>query len=221
MVTATAQECLGNRSLFTGEQSPSDEELFLEYRATGRQEHFAALVHRHEQGLCRYLGRYLGNQELAEDVCQRTFLQVHLKQETFKEGRRLRPWIYRIATNQAIDALRRTRRHRAASLNYTTDDSERNGSMMDSVAAPGHPPIVDMVRRENSDWSHRAVANLPQRLQRVVELVFFHGLSYRETADALTLPLGTIKSRMSAALRQLRQAWEDSGQRSEPMAAAG
>jgi RNA polymerase sigma-70 factor (ECF subfamily) len=221
MVTGTVPKSLQQPVRCTGDNSPSDEELFLDYRTTGCQASFAELVRRHERGLRRYLSRYLHSQELAEDVCQRTFLQVHLKQDSFQTGRRLRPWIYRIATNQAIDALRRTRRHRAASLNYTADEAPRNGGMIDALAAPGQSPIVAMVHRENSDWSHRAVAGLPQRLRRVVELVFFQGLTYRETADALMLPLGTIKSRMSSALRHLREAWDENGSRRETMAAVG
>ena len=63
-----------------------------------------------------YLRRYLGDGDLAEDVFQNTFLQVYLKSGQYETGRAVRPWLYAIATNQAIDALRRQGRHQAVSL---------------------------------------------------------------------------------------------------------
>ena len=94
----------------------SDETLLLRYRQTGGRDDFAQLVHRYERELYNYLRRYLGDAEMAHDVFQATFLQVHLKCDQFEDGRRFRPWLYTIATNQAIDAQRRNRRHRMVSL---------------------------------------------------------------------------------------------------------
>ena len=88
----------------------SDEALLLRYRDTGDSEAFVELVHRYERELYSYLRRYLGDSAMAEDAFQRAFLQVHLKCEQFEEGRRFRPWLYAIATNQAIDLGRRNRR---------------------------------------------------------------------------------------------------------------
>jgi RNA polymerase sigma-70 factor (ECF subfamily) len=98
----------------------SDEELLVRCRSGSDPAAFESLVRRYETELFSYLRRYLGNAEMAEDVFQATFLQVHLKREQFEEGRRFRPWLYTIATNQAIDAQRRTRRHKMASLDSRT-----------------------------------------------------------------------------------------------------
>lgn len=186
---------------------PSDEALFADYCSTGREETFARLVQRYERELYNFLRRYLGNAELAEDVFQRTFLQVHLKRDSFRQERKLRPWIYRIAVNQAIDTLRRTRRHQAVSLNYASDELARGGAMIDALADPSAPPESVLDRREDSEWSRRTVSKLPQRLRRVVELVYFRGFTHREAAEALAIPIGTVKSRVSAALEKMRQAW--------------
>src|SRR6188474_1311097 len=99
----------------TGVQQ-SDEELLLRYRETGDRSLFEDLVHRYERELFSYLRRYLGDTQLAEDAFQATFLQVHLKCGQFETERRFRPWLYTIATNQAIDAQRRNKRHRSVSL---------------------------------------------------------------------------------------------------------
>src|SRR5262245_33681627 len=82
----------------------TDEELLLEYRRNGNRELFAELVKRYERELYSYLRRYLGDAEVAEDAFQAAFLQVHLKCKHYEEGRAVRPWLYTIATNQAIDA---------------------------------------------------------------------------------------------------------------------
>src|SRR6187399_1825973 len=98
----------------------SDEELLVAYRDRGDRRAFAELVRRYERELYSYLRRYLGDAGMAEDTFQATFLQVHLKCDQFEEGRKFRPWLYTIATNQAIDARRRAKRHRMVSLDRVT-----------------------------------------------------------------------------------------------------
>ena len=105
-----------NRQLKAKSDPVTDEQLLLEYRLTGDRELYAQLVYRYERELFSYLRRYLGNAEMAEDVFQAAFLSVHLKCNSFEEGRRFRPWLYTIATNAAIDARRRNKRHRTVSL---------------------------------------------------------------------------------------------------------
>src|ERR1051325_9560580 len=94
----------------------TDEELLVRYRDTADRDAFAELVHRYERELYSYLRRYLGDAAMAEDAFQFTFLQVHLKCQQFEAGRPVLAWLYTIATNQAIDAQRRNRRHRMVSL---------------------------------------------------------------------------------------------------------
>src|SRR5204863_8416993 len=110
----------------------SDEELLAHFRKTGDRDAFTELVHRYERELFSYLRRYLGDAEMAEDAFQATFLQVHLKSHQFEEGRKVRPWLYTIATNQAIDAQRRNKRHRSVSLDRNINpNGDEVGSLMD------------------------------------------------------------------------------------------
>src|SRR5437016_7971764 len=94
----------------------TDEELLLEYRLTASSAVFETLVKRYERELYNYLRRFLNNQVLAEDAFQATFMQVHLKCHLYDAERKVRPWLYTVATNQAIDIQRRNRRHRLVSL---------------------------------------------------------------------------------------------------------
>ena len=193
-----------------GGDGPSDEELLRRSRDGGDGAAFESLVHRYERELFNYLRRYLGNAEMADDVFQATFLQVHLKRE-FEDGRRFRPWLYTIATNQAIDAQRRNRRHRMVSLDHRTGGEDEVGSIVEMLAGAGRTADEQMEDEEARDWVRSAVAELPEPLRSALMLVYHQGMKYREAADVLGIPVGTVKSRLHAALLRLNESWQRSG----------
>jgi RNA polymerase sigma-70 factor (ECF subfamily) len=188
----------------------SDEELFRRCRSGGDATAFESLVRRYETELFGYLRRYLGNAEMAEDVFQATFLQVHLKQEQFEEGRQFRPWLYTIATNQAIDAQRRNKRHRMVSLDHQTGDDDI-GTLVDMLAGDGRTAADQLQAEEARDWVRSAVDDLPEPLRAALVLVYHQGMKYREAADVLGIPVGTVKSRLHSALLKLNESWRRSG----------
>lgn len=188
---------------------PTDEQLLLEYKQTGNRDLFAKLVSRYEHELFNYLHRYTGSAEMAEDAFQAAFLQIHLKCEQFEEGRRFRPWMYAIATNQAIDGQRRNKRHRIASLDQINSrHDDESGSLMDMLVSPEASPFDVVDSRENQEWIRNQLADLPDHLRSVIGLVYFEGLKYREAADVLEIPVGTVKSRLHAAVLKLNEAWQ-------------
>jgi len=189
---------------------PTDEDLLQRFCVADDGQAYEVLVRRYERELFNYLRRYLGSAEMAEDVFQATFLQVHLKREQFEQGRRFRPWLYTIATNQAIDAQRRNRRHRMVSLDQKTGDEELGG-LMEIVSAEGPTAIEQLEDEEAREWVRTAVEDLPETLRAALVLVYHQGLKYREAADVLGIPVGTVKSRLHAALLKLNQAWSTSG----------
>jgi RNA polymerase sigma-70 factor (ECF subfamily) len=188
--------------------SVSDEELMQRLRQ-GQTQVFGTLVRRYERELYGYLRRYLGDESLAEDVFQNTFLQVHLKCKQYELGRPVRPWLYTIATHQAIDAMRRNQRHQTLRLeepNAVQNDGERvellqlvecrEGSPMDTVAAS-----------ERREQIRATVDALPDLLRQVLVLAYYQGMKYREIAEILDIPVGTVKSRLHAALSKLQESW--------------
>jgi RNA polymerase sigma-70 factor (ECF subfamily) len=196
-------------------ESVTDEELLARFRRTGDQSTFETLVHRYERDLFGYLRRYLRSAEMAEDVFQATFLQVHLKKESFHEGRQFRPWLYAIATHQAIDAQRRNRRHRMVELDRRHGD--RDGEAFVTAIAAREGTAEDEVATEEARQQVRSAIDgltAPQRL--VVDMVYQQGLKYREAARRIGIPVGTVKSRMRAALVKLGENW-----RHGPLAARG
>jgi RNA polymerase sigma-70 factor, ECF subfamily len=189
--------------------SLSDEELLLAYRDHADRLAFPELVRRYERELYSYLRRYLGDAGMAEDAFQATFLQVHLKCDQFEEGRKFRPWLYTIATNQAIDAQRRNKRHRSVSLDRATkpNGNDELGSLMDLLVSKELRPDARADAAQQRDWIRREVEQLPDALREAVNLVYYQGLKYREAADILKIPVGTVKSRLHSAILKLNAAW--------------
>ena len=187
----------------------TDEQLLLRYRQTGDRELFAQLVYRYERELYSYLRRYLGNAEMAEDAFQGAFLQVHLKCEQFQQDRRFRPWLYTIATNQAIDARRRNKRHQMVSLdgNGSDDTGDEVSRLVNLLESDESGP--DSVA-EQSERDHRVrttLDGLPESMHAVIQLVYYQGMKYREAAQVLDIPVGTVKSRLHAAIARLTDVW--------------
>jgi RNA polymerase sigma-70 factor (ECF subfamily) len=187
----------------------TDEQLLVQYRETGEREIFAELVHRYERELYSYLKRYLGSAELAEDAFQAVFLQVHLKCDQFEEGRRVRPWLYAVATNQAIDAQRRNRRHRMISLDHAgkLGQADEGRDFTDMMASAEPDPMVRAGESERNELLREAIGQLSDQMQSVIQLVYYRGLKYREAAEIMAIPVGTVKSRLHAAIARLSEFW--------------
>jgi len=189
----------------------SDEELLTRF-CKGQTEAFGALVRRYERELYGYLRRYLGDASLAEDVFQNTFLQVYVKSGQYEAGRPVRPWLYTIATNQAIDALRRNGRHQALSLDQQREelaDGEMS-SLIETLESAGPGPLDMAQGQERNEKIRASVDRLPDFLRQVLLLAYYQGLKYREIADILGIPVGTVKSRLHAALVKLQEVWNES-----------
>lgn len=215
MIEPTTDDRLNASSLAT--TGMTDEELLLEYRLTGSPAVFEALVKRYERELYSFLRRFLGSQVLAEDAFQSTFMQVHLKCNLFDPERRVRPWLYTVATNQAIDIQRRNRRHRLVSLDRPNRVQHGDlGTLAEVLGSREADPSEGVEQSERKEWVHAAVAALPEQLRSAVRLVYFRGMKYREAAEELSVPVGTVKSRLHSAVKRLSQAWKEAQLPSSP-----
>lgn len=184
----------------------TDEELLGRYRESGNAEDFNELVRRYERELYRYLARYLGDPALADDVFQNTFLQVHLKRGLYEDGRPVRPWLYAIATHQAVDALRKAGRHPTVSLDQRSDGGDSDPGALLNMLVSGTPgPLSTLQDQERATWVQKAIARLPEALRQTLIMAYYQDMKYREIADALNIPVGTVKSRLHAALSKLAE----------------
>ena len=188
----------------------SDEEL-LERFQRGQRDAFGTLVRRYTGELFGYLRRYLGDHSLAEDVVQNTFLQVFVKINQYEQGRPVRPWLYAIATHQAIDALRRQGRHQMLSLDQEASESDRSSmAQLTNFLESQQPGPLDQVEGEERKQMVRAgVERLPDFLKQVLILAYYQGLKYTDIAEILGIPVGTVKSRLHSALIKLQEFWAE------------
>lgn len=188
----------------------SDEEL-LEHFQKGQREAFGLLLRRYEGELFGYLRRYLGDREMAEDVFQNTFLQLYRKIDQYEPGRRVKPWLYTMATNQAIDALRRNGRHQGLSLEQARVDGGQDDlpQLLHLLETRQPGPLEQAEDEERRQMVRHCVEKLPDFLKQVVLLTYYQGLKQNEVAEVLGIPVGTVKSRMHTALFKLQEAWSE------------
>ena len=193
----------------------SDEQL-LQRHLDGDAEAFAILVKRYQRELLNFLFRFIGNAALAEDVFQEAFLQVHISAATFDMTRRLKPWMFTIAANKARDAMRSRARRPAAPLDATVGGN--NGStttFADLLPANIPPPDETLSNFETRQAVRNIVRNMPENLRMVLVLSYFHGFAYKDIAEILEVPLGTLKSRLHAAVKHFARQWKAAAERSD------
>ncbi len=184
-----------------------DEELLERFNFQKDSRALEVLIQRYESPLFNYLFRYLGNREAAEDVFQASFLQVYSKSEQFDPSKKFKPWLYTVATNQAIDYQRRNHRKTTISLDvsYGTDADESTGSLQEILESAEKDPSFSMDTAEQAQRVRAAVNELPDILRETVNLVYFEDLKYKDAADILGVPVGTVKSRLHAAMKKLAE----------------
>ncbi|MBS3734037.1 MAG: sigma-70 family RNA polymerase sigma factor [Phycisphaerae bacterium] len=189
-------------------EEPSDAELLQQYIA-GDAAAFSTLIGRYRRELFTFLMRFTADAALAEDAFQEAFLQVHLSAGAFDPTRRFKPWLFTIAANKARDAMRWRRRRHAAPLDATvegeTGDADTYGSLM---PADVPPPAESLSNQETRRRVQNIVSDMPDHLRLVLLLSYFHDMPYKDIAEALDVPLGTVKSRLHAAVRHFARRWK-------------
>ncbi len=189
--------------------APTDERLLQDY-LEGDPAGFELLVRRHAQELHQFTLRFTGNSASAEDVVQETFLQVHSSAGTFDPARRFKPWLFTIAANKARDYLRRRERKREVSFEASVggvDEADRR--FLDLFSGDDVPPIEDVVLEERRRLVRSVVEAMPTRLCEMLILAYYHRFPYREIAEIVGIPLGTVKSRLHAAVACFAQRYKE------------
>ena len=163
---------------------------------------FRTLVERHHLHLFRFVARFTCSAAAAEDVVQNVFLQVHLAADSFDTRRRLKPWLFTIAANKARDYLRSRTRRREVQLDAPIDasgdaDSERFVAL---IADVGPSPSDELEEAEVGAKVRETIEQMPPALREVLVLAYFHSFPYKEMAEILDIPLGTVKSRLHSAV---------------------
>lgn len=186
-----------------------DEQLVQQYKH-GEMAAFETLIERYRLELFHFLARFTGDRIAAEDIFQEAFLQVHLSAETFDQERRFKPWLFTIAANKARDHMRKQSRRPTVPLSApvggsSDDDSQ---SFIDLMKDPILLPHEQLAERETAEKVQQILSGLPDHLREILLLAYFQKLAYNEIAQALQIPLGTVKSRLHTAVASFAKNWK-------------
>ena len=158
--------------------------------------------------------RLTRNRQDAEDLLQETFLRAYAHYDGFTEGTNLKAWLFRILKNAFINGYRRTKAGpREVDLGAGGDEALDVARSKVPEAGPGATPEDGLVAATLDRGVADALAALPEDFRLVVELVDLQDFSYREVADILEVPLGTVMSRLYRGRRLLESALLDYGRR--------
>lgn len=164
--------------------APPDEKLFRD------------LVRQHQRRLYAFILKNIGNPSDAEDLAQQAFVEAAASLGNFRGESELSSWLYGIAMNMVRNYLSRAPHRR-----YSIEDE----SALESVASGAAGPLEKLESRETVARLERELAELPEEMRHVLLLVALEDLSYEEAAIYLSIPIGTVRSRVSRARQTLRR----------------
>jgi len=181
--------------------SETDEQAMREVQLRGDHEAFSHLVGRWETPIRRLCTRMTCDEHRGEDLTQEVFALVFAKRLQFDAGRKFSTWLWRIALNVCFAEARRAGRLPLA------DDGAAAAAWCDRELAPD----VRLIAQERAEQVKAALRQLPEAYRAVVVLRQYEGMKYREIAEVLGIPEGTVKWRMAEALTQLGQELQSLG----------
>jgi RNA polymerase sigma-70 factor (ECF subfamily) len=158
--------------------------------ATGSRPGIAPLVERHYESLYRYAYRLSGVAADAEDLTQEAFCKAQAQLSQLRDSERAKPWLFAILRNAYLHRARSDRAHRQVSLDAV-------GDLPDDL-----PPDVPEI---GSEQLQGALNELPEGFRTPVILFYFEDMSYRDIAEQMRLPIGTVMSRLARAKAHLRE----------------
>ena len=212
---------MGNpAALVAADGAPADDEIVRRAQA-GDHDAFRMLVERYQGRAYGLALRVLRDEEQAKDAVQDAFLKVYRSLDRFEGRAGFYTWLYRIVMNQCLDRKRRDKSDREVEWNDESAAGVLNAS--ESAASPAgrdadrEAPDVAIERSEIRQAVARAIDALPEDARRTIQLREIDGLSYKEIAEAMGIPKGTVMSRLHYARQRLRELLQETG--NDPMAA--
>ena len=193
----------------------TDSQLLQRYKE-GDEDAFREIVTRYKNPLYAFLRRFLNRQDLVEDVFQETFLQLYSSKDKFDISRPLHPWLFTIAANKAKDALRKMQRESAMGMGAIAD---AGGVSVDDVVnlltSYQTTPLDEASGSETAQRVREIIAKMPENLRGILILAYFEQFSYKQMAEILSIPIGTVKSRLHTAVVHFMKKWKEANRSSE------
>jgi len=179
----------------------------LRYR-DGDVRAFEVLVNRHRKAIYNFILRFVRDAAQAEDVLQDTFLRVIKGADAYEKQAKFTTWLFTIARNLCVDAARRGKHRKAASLDAPVGD-EDGAALIDLVAGGDAGADKQAISRELGVRLKKAIESLPDEQREIFLLREVSDLQFNEIAQIVGCPENTVKSRMRYALEKLREALEE------------
>jgi RNA polymerase sigma-70 factor (ECF subfamily) len=190
-----------------GADETSDAAVMLRV-AAGDESGFKYLVEKHHRAMIHFLFRMVRNQAVAEELAQEVFLRVYRSRESYRAEAKFTTWLYRIATNLAVNHARDTKHERAAQNVYLDQPDEETGSTPD--VADDEPTVEqNLLREERMSAIRQHVMALPERQRMAVLMHKYKGMDYRQIGDVLKLSESATKSLLFRAYQTLRDKLKD------------
>jgi len=181
----------------------ADDLVLIERAQKGDRDALDHLIRKYEKRAYQYAYRLTSNAEEASDVVGDAFVRIHSAMKNFKGNSAFTTWMYRILTNCFLDLRKRERSRPTQSLEATLQTEDGLVERQFESEDPTPDEVAERNQREST--IERAVALLPEYQRAMVTLYHAENLSYEEIADALDLPIGTVKSRLNRARLSLRE----------------
>ena len=198
-----------------GLSDQTDEQLFDQYMQHGDTDCFTVLVRRHQEDMIRYVKRnwLKGDHATSENVVQHTFVRLCEKGETWDPRKKLKPWLFSIAANHAINTLEAKKLRECLSLQVMAESrtigyrgDNAGGSTYDMPDEKIQTSEENVLDQETIRVLRSLVATLPETDRKVIEFKYFQDKTCEEIAEILLLPIGSVKTCLHRALKSLKLA---------------
>jgi len=186
----------------------TDAELLAGY-AAGEEAAFREIVNRYKNGLYAFLKNFVHRQDIVDDIFQETFLQLFNSLENFDPSRPLRPWLFTIAANKAKDALRHLSRTSNITIGSISDSQEMSfEEAINNLTSDKVIPYDNLEKTETAIQVRQIISDMPENLREILILSYFNQFSYKQMAEILSIPIGTVKSRLHSGVCHFAKQWE-------------
>ena len=190
------------------ELDPTSDAAIMLQVAAGDEASFNFLVQKHHRAMIHFLFRMVRNQAVAEELAQEVFLRVYRARDSYRAEARFTTWLYRIATNLAVNHARDTKHERSAQTIYLDAPDAETGTTPD--VADDEPSVEQKLMRDERMAAIRThVMALPERQRMAVLMHKYQGMDYRQIGDVLKLSESATKSLLFRAYQTLRDKLKD------------
>ena len=190
------------------ELDPASDAAVMLRVAAGDEASFNYLAQKYHRAMIHFLFRMVRNQAIAEELAQEVFLRVYRARDSYRAEARFTTWLYRIATNLAVNHARDTRHERAAQTVYLDAPDEETGTTPE--VADSEPSVEQRLMRDERMATIRAhVMALPERQRMAVLMHKYQGMDYRQIGEVLKLSESATKSLLFRAYQTLRDKLKD------------